>query len=194
MPRRERGDPTLPPQSEMQRFLADDLRNDLRWLCDAAVVWEAADSLETDMRTLQRHADVHTMHASFSLARSLYEFFFDRCERYRDDARARHFCSAWDETPSALYTGYFAPGKPANKRILHLPYGRPLHSGGTGYAGPDHLNQQVVPVARDLLAITRRFLTGVEPVFTTSAQRALDGALFEAENASKQLGRTNPLL
>ena len=192
--RRQLGDRTLPTQSEMQRFLAEDLRNDLRWLCDAAVVWDAANTLGTDLETLQRHADVHTMHASVTLARSLYEFFFDPSERHPDDARARHFCRTWDETPSALYVSYFALSKSANKRVLHLVYERAAHSGGTGHAGRDHLNKQVVAVARDLLRITERFIAKVEPEFKESARTALNGALYEAEDASKALGRPNPLV
>jgi hypothetical protein len=39
-----------------------------------------------------------------------------------------------------------------------------------------------------------RFIARVEPEFKASARTALDGALYEAEDASRALGRPNPLV
>ena len=48
--------------------------------------------------------------------------------------------------------------KAINKRVSHLVYNRASHSGGTGQAGPDHLNQQVLPCAEDILNLTKKFI------------------------------------
>lgn len=203
---RSYGDSTLPSPDEMKQFLEEDLYNDLRWLFDAAVVRQAADERrrskdkdtdkpDPDLKTLGRHADVHTMHASVALARSLYEFFFSSKEIHSDDARARHFSRDWDEPPSDCYKEYFAGGKPANKRLLHPIYGRANHSGGTGHEGPDHLNEQVIAAARDLHQITLRFINKMEDKeFKASAKKALEDALYEAQDASESLHIANPLI
>jgi hypothetical protein len=194
MKARTYGDSNLPSQCDRQRFLEEDMYNDLRWLFDAAVIWKAADERGTDLTTLGRHADVHTMHASVALARSIYEFFFDSIERYPNDARARHFSKTWDENRSDCYDKYFAVKGPANKRLLHPIYGRAAHSGGAGHEGPDHLNKQVIEAVRDLLEITKRFIEKAEDEFKASAQVGLDKALCEAKHASESLSIENPLL
>lgn len=191
--KREYGDQSLPSPAEMATFLEKDLGNDLRWLFDAAVIWSLTDSAPIDPKSLGRHADVHTMHAAVALARCIYEFYFDPGERFPDDARARHFCRAWTATPTSEYATYFAPGAPANKRVLHLAYGRSQQSGGTGQQGDDHLNRRVLAAAKDLLNVTQAFAQSVEPCFKPSAKVALDLALSEARHASTSLGTANPL-
>jgi hypothetical protein len=132
------------------------------------------------------------MYVSLVQARALYEFFYDP-EKQKDDARARHFASAWKPRESDLYGRYMAGGKPANKRVFHLVYNRGLRAGGSGRDGPDHLKNQVLEFAKDLRRLTEEFASNADAAFRGSVQYALQEALKEAELAADHYGIAIPI-
>lgn len=167
-------------------FLQADFYDSLRWLFVGAVAWEAA---KTSARV--EHQAVLGMYTAAVQARALYEFFYGKPNR--DDARAKHFVAkVW--APTALYTDYMAPQRPANKRMFHLVYGRDRHSGGSGHDGPDHLKNQIVRFATDLRALSRDFVGSLDPQLRPHGEAALTQAEREAEKAASAYGITNPIV
>jgi hypothetical protein len=173
----------MPTLDEKKEFLKEDLLNALRWLFVNAVVWHAS---ENDR--------LSAMYTSFVEARALYEFYFAGRGK-GDDARAVHFADQWAEPQSAPYLKYMAPRAPAQKRVFHLVYGRskPENAGGPGHDGRDHLKNQVLNIAKDLLRITETFVGSVRPEFRDLVQAALEKAVSEAENKASYYGIPNPL-
>lgn len=107
-------------ESTKKSFLTEDLYDALRWLFVGALTWAAS----KDQPHRCGNQDALAMFTSLTQARALYEFFYGVGEK-DDDARARHFASAWDPPKTDLYRRYMAGGKPANKRVFHLVYNRP---------------------------------------------------------------------
>lgn len=171
---------------EKNAFLEHDLHDALRWLFIGAVAWQAAETKGSDFGRMW----VPGMLTSFVQARALYEFFVATGKRGEDDARARDFAPAWRETKTPLYAKYMDAGKPANKRVFHLVYGRSIHSGGEG---ADHLIKQVVPFANDLLEITQRIVACLDTDLQGSGQSALQRALGEAQENAEHYGIPNPI-
>jgi len=169
-------------------FLKKDLKDALKWLLVGAVVWEAAKGKERCP-----NQDAIGMFTNFVQARALYEFYYAK-EQNPDDARARQFCDSWEAPESTLHARYVASGKPLNKRVFHLVYGRSKkqYAGASGPGGADHVNQQVLACARELLQITRKFIDCVRPEFKNRAQSALDEGLRDADNAAECLELENP--
>jgi len=178
----------VPDDSTKQAFLRDDLYDALRWLFVGAVTWEA--SRNQPHRCANQ--DALAMFTSLTQARALYEFFYGLGEQ-DDDARARHFASAWDPPKPDLYRRYMAGGKPANKRVFHLVYNRPAHAGGSGQDGPAHLKNQVLEFARDLRKLTEKFADSADVNFRDGIRHAFQKALQEAKLAANHYGITDPL-
>ena len=138
-------------------FLRDDFLDSLKWLFVGAVTWHAH-PLKKDKDYLRAQG----MFTSLVQARSLYEFF-NNCDNSSSvsggTVRAQHFVPSWTKPndPKRLYTKYMAYGKPANRRVFHLVYGRANPGGGSMGGGSDELNQQVLEFARDLRRITEEF-------------------------------------
>lgn len=175
-------------ESEKVAFLRDDFYDSLRWLFVGAIAWEA----DKSARRI-RHQAVLGMYAAAVQARALYEFFY--AETRTDDARAADLVAVgWSPNKTHLYSAYMAAGKPANKRMFHLVYRRDRHSGGTGQDGPDHLKNQVVKLAIDLLGLSRDFVKALGPMLQPHAQQALDRALEEAAAAAAEYGIANPIV
>lgn len=168
-------------------FLEEDFYDSLRWLFVGAITWVAA-----KRSPIIRHQDVLGMYTTVVQARALYEFFYAR--QRDDDARATDFVAQWSPARSQLYVTYMAGGMPANKRIFHLVYQRHLHSGGAGHDGPDHLKNQIVNIAKDLLALSRDFVKSLGPTFQSHAQQALDQALNEAATVAAAHRIPNPIV
>jgi hypothetical protein len=161
----------------------DDLKDTLKWLLVGAVVWEAAKREQSCP-----NQDALGMFTNFIQARALYEFYYKE-ERLPGDARAKDFCDSWQPPESTLYARYVAKGKPLNKRVFHLVYGRSEEqcAGASGPGGPDHLNQQVLKFGIELLKITRTFVQCVRPDFKDLAQSALNDGCRDAQNAANGL-------
>lgn len=164
----------------------EDLRDTLKWLLVGALIWEASKG-----KQVCPNQDALGMFTSFVQARALYEFFCEKKKDHKDDARAADFCDSWDPPESALYARY---GKPLNKRVFHPVYGRSEEksAGASGPCGPDHLNQQVIEFANELLQITKRFAQCVKPEYRHLVQSALQRALDDAYNAAGDLGIPTP--
>lgn len=174
--------------TEKVAFLQEDFYDSLRWLFVGAIAWEAA---KTKDRV--RHQAVLGMYTASVHARALYEFFYAPARD--DDARAAHLVAgAWSPKKTHLYSTYMARGKPANKRMFHLVYRRDRHSGGTGQDGPDHLKNQVVNFAVDLLALSRDFVNALGPTLQPHAQQAVNQALDEAAKEAVECGIPNPIV
>jgi hypothetical protein len=131
------------------------------------------------------------MYTNFVQARALYEFFYSSGSR--DDARAVDFAPAWKPRTNSLHAKYMAAGKPANKRVFHLVYGRSAHAGGPGHEGDDHINKKVLEFAKDLRQLTEEFVKCVQPHFQAIVQSALDSALQEAKSTADGYSVTNPI-
>jgi hypothetical protein len=175
---------------EMKDFLEEDLYDALRWTFVSAVAWHASDC---------GPERVFEMNTNFVQARALYEFYFgdkDTKERKPDDARARDFGGSWNETGTDLYLKYMCGGKPANKRVFHLVYGRssPDNAGGPGPDGDDHIKNQVLEFARDLHRTTERFIECADKQFCDIVRTTLNQALAEAAKTADFYGIRNPLL
>lgn len=177
----------VPDDSTKVSFLEEDFDDALRWLFVGAITWEASQS-EPHRCANQ---DALAMFTSLTQARALYEFFYGLGEQ-DDDARARHFASAWDPPKTDLYRRYMAGGKPANKRVFHLVYNRPARAGGSGQDGTDHLKNQVLEFAKDLRSLTEKFADSADTDFRDSIQHALQKALQEAKLAADLYGIANP--
>lgn len=177
----------IPDNSTKEKFLREDLYDALRWLFVGALTWSASRN--------QPHRcgnqDALAMFTSLTQARALYEFFYGVGEK-DDDARARHFASAWDPPKTDLYRRYMAGGKPANKRVFHLVYNRPAHAGGPGQDGSDHLKNQVLEFAKDLRSLTEQLANSAATEFRESIGRALEKALQEAKLTADVYGIANP--
>lgn len=172
---------------EKVAFLRDDFYDSLRWLFVGAVSWEAG---KTKGRI--NHQSVLGMYTAAVQARALYEFFY--APTGTDDARAVDLVAGrWSPDKTSLYSTYMAGGKPANKRIFHLVYRRDSHSGGTGHDGPDHLKNQIVNFAVDLLVLSRDFIRALGPTLQPHAQQALDQALDEAAALAAEYRIANPI-
>lgn len=173
---------------EKRRFLNDDLYNELRWLFFGAVTWAASGNHLGEKDPL-------AMIASLTHTRALYEFYYSGGKRPRPgDARATHFCTIhpWTPAESVLYKNYMANQKSANKRVFHLVYDRPIHSGGVADEESSHIKNQVLNFARDLRQITGQFVQMADCQFTLSIRGALQKALREAAKESSRLRIHNP--
>ena len=173
-------------QTNKDLFLREDLKDALRWLLVGAVIWK-----DSGRKEHCPNQDAVGMFTTFVQARALYEFYYDKERDHPDDARAGDFCDSWEPPDSTLYARYWVP---LNKRVFHLVYDRSKeqYAGASGPSGPDHLNQQVLAFARELLQITRKFVECVRPEFKEAAQSALDDSLRDAQNAAEGLGLENP--
>jgi hypothetical protein len=167
-------------------FLQEDFYDSLRWLFVGALAWEAA---SRNQQT--KHQRVLGMFTAAVQARALYEFFYGRPGG--DNARAKDFAPSWAPNETHLYRTYMASHKPANKRMFHLVYGRAGHSGGTGTDGPDHLKNQILGFATDVVTLSRDFIGCAEPAFRPYVEEALRNALSEADQAAIAYGLNNPL-
>jgi hypothetical protein len=178
----------MPGDNEKVAFLRADFYDTLRWMLVGAVTWKAAPTWKAFP-----HLIVVGMYTALERSRTLYEFFYAGNGR-NDDARAEQFASVWNSADqSALYKKYMGPRKPVNKRISHLVWKRSAHSGGTLADGSDQLNKQVLPCARDLLAITKKFIALITPgLIRDAAQFALDKALEEARSTAEKYRIDNP--
>lgn len=168
-------------------FLQEDLYDSLRWLSAGALAWEAAKANQT-----VDHQGVLGMYTAVVQARALYEFFYADA-REDDDARAKDFTGTWDPERTPLYSQYIARGQPANKRIFHLVYGRAGQSVGSGHDGLDHLKNQVLGFATEVVELSRTFVSSVDATFRPYAVQALQMALVEADHAAGAYGIRNPL-
>lgn len=174
--------------AEKISFLEDDFYDSLRWLFVGALTWEAASTTAA-----VRHQAVLGMYTAAVQARSLYEFFYGSV-RHDDDARAVDLVgSAWVPSETDLYATYMASHRPANKRMFHLVLGREQHSGGAD-DGSDHLKNQVMNFATDLLALARDFVNALDPNLRPAAQSALDRALLEASVTADACGIVNSIV
>jgi hypothetical protein len=175
-------------EQDRRDFLAKDLYNTLRYLVEGAVAWAAWKA--SPGSNIFRHQGVLAMYASLMEARALYGFFHEHePPRHADEARADDFVSNnWKAPKNPVYTEYMAWGKPANKRMFHLVYGRAQQ------AGPNPLNEQVLEVAKDLRKLTEDFIKNITNAdCRTCASKALQDALCEAEKAARHYSITNPL-
>lgn len=132
------------------------------------------------------------MLASITQARALYEFFFGNNNKGGDNARAKHFCTKWNAPESVLYKNYMATQKPANKRVFHLVYNRPIYSGGVTHDESSHIKNQVLNFAKDLRQITEQFVQMADCQFTLSIRGALQNALQEAAKKASVSRISNP--
>ena len=69
----------------------------------------------------------------------------------------------------ALYSDYMDNESPANKRVVHLVYGRSHHAGGPANDETYHIKNQVLSFAKELLKFTREFATRIDQDFRGSA-------------------------
>jgi hypothetical protein len=187
----------MPTHEQKLAFLREDLLDTLKWLFVGAIAWDAASKrdsypFDTEKRPCSPHLIVMAMYTTLTLCRSLYEFFSGNPGG--DNARAVDFAAGWNPSiHSTLYSNYMAKHKAINKRISHLVYNRASHSGGTGHEGPDQLNQQVLPCAKDILDLTREFVRLIDSAdLRAAAQSSLEGAVAEANSIAKAYGVTNP--
>jgi hypothetical protein len=171
---------------ELHKFIAEDLYDALRWLFEGAVAWEAA---RMKPGKSSRHQQAFGMFTSLVQARSLYEFFYGK--KKPDDARARDFVSKsrWIVPHSALYARYMENGKPAQKRVFHLVFNRPIHSGGLG----NELNKKVTEFAVDLRRLVEDFQRNADPEFRDEIECTLTKAILEANEAAKSFGIPRPV-
>jgi hypothetical protein len=170
-------------------FLREDLKDALKWLLVSAVIWEAA-----KLEECCPNQDAIGMYTNFVQARALYEFYYKgENNRKADDARAIDFSDSWQPPNSTLYARYVESG-PLNKRVFHLVYGRSeeQYAGASGHSGPDHINQQVLEFAKELLRLTREFVRCARPEFKDAAQSAIDDGYRDAQNAANALGLRIP--
>ena len=178
----------IPDNSTKEKFLREDLYDALRWLFVGALTWSASRN--------QPHRcgnqDALAMFTSLTQARALYEFFYGVGEK-DDDARARHFASAWDPPKTDLYRRYMAGGKPANKRVFHLVYNRPAHAGGPGQDGSDHLKNQVLEFAKDLRSLTEQLANSAATEFRESIGRALVESASRGQAHSGRVRHRKPI-
>jgi hypothetical protein len=167
-------------------LLEADLADCLRWLLVAAVTWKAG-----SRRQAVPHQQVLAMNTAFTQARALYEFFYSRSGG-GDDARATDFISDWTPAKSSAYLGYMSAGRPANKRIFHLVYRRTEHAGGVEPDESDHLKNQVVAVAEELVGLAREFVGRLDPELQPYGQTAFKLALDEAARCADAYSIRNP--
>jgi hypothetical protein len=172
-----------------KQFIQEDFYDALRWLFVGAVSWTA----HKEEKDCCPNLDALGMFTNAVQARSLYEFYFAGTRGARpDDARVEHFTSSWTET-STLYSRYMCPRAPAQKRVFHLVYYRSTHSGGAGHAGSDHLNEQVLNVAKDIYLLTNEFAKCARTEFRRSVRSALRKAKEEADKVAEDYQLDNPL-
>jgi hypothetical protein len=157
--------------AEKEIFLRKDFMDTLRWLFVAVIAWKAAPK-----RNCCPHLVVMAMYTALERSRTLYEFFYR--DGKGDDARAREFVTDWKfDEQSESYKKYMGPGSPINKRVSHLVWERDKRSGGVLEDESDHLKNQVLPCALDLLHITEEFIALVTP---ESVRAAANAALHDA--------------
>jgi hypothetical protein len=184
---------TAPPHpkrrdtAKEEAFLSKGFKDTLRWLFVAAIAWQAAPK-----RNRCPHLKVMAMYTALERSGTLYEFFYTT-GRYEEDARALNFVGDWPfdkQSDSYLrYEKYMGYESPINKRISHLVWERDNHSGGVLEDKSDHLKNQVLPCALDLMPITEQFITRVTPEPVRNAARcALQDALAEASSMAKEYG------
>jgi hypothetical protein len=187
---------------EMKKFLEEDLTHALKELFAGTVAWEAADTKKGRSELCPFQRDLG-MYASFVQARALYEFYSAKNKKRpkkgqkQDDARASDFVSAgkWTErdSKSKLYSDYMDNESPANKRVFHLVYGRSHHAGGPANDEANHIKNQVLSFAKELLKFTREFATRVDQDFRGSVDCALQKALKAVEESANRCKIANPL-
>ncbi len=131
------------------------------------------------------------MYTSLVQARSLHEFFYGKRKAPSDDARADDFASKskWTAPPSSLYARYMERGRPAQKRVFHLVFNRPAHSGGTG----NELNTKVLEFASELRGLAESFEQNADPEFKAEIGCALARAILEADKAAASYGIPRPI-
>jgi hypothetical protein len=82
---------------------------------------------------------------------------------------------------------------PVQKRAFHLVYGRSGCSGGSAPDESDHLKNQVLELATDLVRLTRDFVGMLSGSNHDLASAALQRALGEADQLAKEYRIPNPL-
>ncbi len=185
------------PVKTKESFLKADFHDALKWLFVGAVTWQAH-PLDIDKNYLRATG----MFTSLVHARALYEFFY-KCDAPNfeagKDARAKHFVSSWKmhDDPNSLYAKYMGKGKPAQRRVFHLVYGRETTEGGSR-DGSGELNSRVLEFATDLKRITEDFakkLTGTGELdrYRELVECVLAMSLAESSEVAKTYGVPNPL-
>lgn len=175
----------MPTLNEKKMFLQEDLYDALMFLFVGAVAWQATEAKEKKTEGCYQQR-AQGMFTALVQARSLYEFYFQK-KALPDDARASHFARSWAEPKSQLYQDYMCAGRPANKRVFHLVYGR-----GKADSAGDPIRDQVVNFAKDVQRITGKFAQSAETDFRGLIQAALDRALGEARKAAQRYGIAIP--
>ena len=181
-----------------ERFLRDDFRDSLKWLFVGAVTWWAH-PLECDKDYLRALG----MFTSLVQARALYDFFYRRGQaelQLGGTASAKHFVPSWQapDDPDHLYSNYMSWGRPAQRRVFHIVYGRDTPEGGSMGDGSEELNSRVLDFAKDLKRITQEFakrLVGTPELdrYCELVECALTKSLDEGCELAKTYGIPDPL-
>lgn len=166
---------------DLQRFIEQDLFNELRWMLVAASEWNA--SVATDFRPVD-HFQVIAMDSTFLHARALYEFFIDgqnpTWNPRPDTANAKRDFNV-SIVPTATYRQYIDG---INKRLFHLDINRPTpEKGGNPIPGKD-VNDKVVVVAQDVLDAWDKFAS-LAPAYKSIMDQKRSQAIKDAHAASK---------
>lgn len=173
-------------KQQKQRFLDEDFRDALKWLCVGAATWKRYLEGEDP-----RHERALGMFTAFIQARALYEFFYKKPSHPKaddDTARVSSFSDflrdGWSPPASELYTRYMADYRPAQKRVFHLVYGRDQFSGGNAGDESNDLKNQVGAFAMDLLSLAESFADALEEPFGSSVKCSIDKARKEQRRLS----------
>jgi hypothetical protein len=172
--------------ADLQRFIEEDLYNELRWLLVAASEWNAATTKDVEPAN---HFLVVTMDSTFLHARSLYEFFIDaqilnpQWNPKQNTAYAKRDFNI-SIAPTSTYTRYIDG---IHKRLFHLDINRPSpEKRGVPIPGKD-INDKVMVVAQDVLDLWDNFAAQA-PSYTDLMNEKRSEVIQEAHEASKSCG------
>lgn len=181
--RGEWDNPEVASNPDLERLIAEDLYNELRYLLVAATSWRIAKS--SNPRSLPKHFIVLSMDSAFLHARSLYEFFTG--DPSRDEGGGREPAS-WKlfgaaRQKSVLYEKW---GETLHARLFHLRRNRPQPTsakrGTRGTKLPTDIKEEVVNFAHDLLALWQSFTQDPALLdYRTTLDTKRAGAIREAD-------------
>lgn len=158
-------------------FVKEDIYYELRCLLGAATVWTAFSKQEAGFDVIV------AMDCAFVHVRNLFNFF--TCPKGGNDVS---MTKLGPEEPyeSELYRVW---KRSLNRHVLHISKGR---GSPTNLKGGEHLNEQVLPFATEILQLwTRLEKDPAAATYTSALEKARRDAIQDAKNDAR--GRVEPL-
>jgi hypothetical protein len=174
----------------LERFVSEDLYNELRWLLVSAASWTIVDADQP-----ADHFRVMCMDSAFLHARNLLEFFTmspKTFERLARNGKAPASCHSFGVRN--VHSQVFERWRPAlEARVMHLRTDRPWPKNKHGNVAGTSIKGQVVSLAQEVLRLWDGFAIDAKVApYQAGLARSRSEALAEAERAARRLGLASP--